>query len=380
MGETITKPLVSKTGCRRNLHQNLEEDRGQKDSSKNELSLKEQNVGLSETNTEYIKEEKEGVTKIKEGIKSESSLREQGDGIILKMYTKEGHRCDHDQDPEEEKEVNGGPEDDVRTNASNKEQGDAACEVEDEHKGRHLNPNQSQREEGGDVNPGDDIKINFGCQEEQEVNMIDLDDNGRKNATDSNHKLNKKQQHEWLSEAKEESFNDSKKNEENKIDLTTENKIDVTDLGDQRTNSGSSKSRRRRRLGQYKRQECKDAGDDDKQQSPGYFNNSQKHRQNGKSSHCTVFAGDQSVLTDASASTRASKRRRYRKLDQYSRDPRWYPGKVKKEEDDEKEWYDTDSDLQETEQEAEYIPSEDVEESDWQEEDADYIPPVCVDN
>jgi hypothetical protein len=56
--------------------------------------------------------------------------------------------------------------------------------------------------------------------------------------------------------------------------------------------------------------------------------------------------GDTFTLADRKAQSRVSKRRRYHRVDKYSRDGRWYPAQQHEgEQDDEHKWYDTDSDM-----------------------------------
>ena len=80
---------------------------------------------------------------------------------------------------------------------------------------------------------------------------------------------------------------------------------------------------------------------------------------------------DTSDLSEDSGSSRARKRQRRTRLDKYSRDGRWYPGKYKEKEDDddEKKWYDTDSDLpsassKPTAQDSEWRPDANAESDD----------------
>jgi hypothetical protein len=69
------------------------------------------------------------------------------------------------------------------------------------------------------------------------------------------------------------------------------------------------------------------------------------------------YEADQSDMGDTSLS-RAAKRRRYQRLDKYAKDPRWYPKRgTKADDDDGADWYDTDSDLGEDDQKMPGKPS-----------------------
>jgi len=102
---------------------------------------------------------------------------------------------------------------------------------------------------------------------------------------------------------------------------------------------------------------CRGSGNDDNNSGiPGEVN-SEQDLARGQQTHGVKrqwttredpYLGDHSEVDSVARSSSASRRKKYRRLDKYSRDGRWYPGQIgKQDENDNLDWYDTDSDLAE---------------------------------